>query len=504
MKGFVQVSQFPGENTRQPMAVLTALTVLALLVAPDLVMSAETESLLQVRHTPLACVTTSSTPNVTAGVAPEAEYALSYVYFRATGEPDFYYAIMDGLPAALAAGLPRPLPGTKSIDYFVQAADRSQLTRRTPDYKPPVTDDKICLVSKKAVPAGGAGLTIGLTREGQNPIPTGFNKADIAKVILVTGAVVGVTAALSAFSGAGAGGAAAGAGAGASAGGAAGGTAAGAGGAAGAGAGAGAGAAAGGAAGAGAAAGAAVGAGAAAAAGGISTLAIVGIGVGVAAGVAVAAGSSGGESSTPAPPDITGVAVTATSTGSGSLTFNFSANVSGGTAPYSYAWDFGDNTTLPSSSTNTATHAYTKSGTYTVRCTVGDSKGKSGSGTASATVTGLQFVVATATWSGSGTIVLSILKGGSTLQTSSQNCVSQGSRSTTATVQGSQLTTGSYTVTASALSCVSISGPTSITAVFTVVSSDGTTTGPVSTCNNVFKDIPVGAAAQQVCAFNVP
>lgn len=422
MKGLVRVSEFPGENTRRPMALFTALTVLVLLVAPDVVTSAESQSLLRVHHTPLACVTTSSTPNVTVAVTPEPEYAKGYVYFRATGEPDYYYAIMDGQPKALAASLPRPLPETKSIDYFVQAADRSQLTRRTPDYKPPVTDDKICLVSKKAVPAGGAGLTIGLTREGQNPVPPGFNKADIAKVILVTGAVVAVAAALSSAAGGGV--TAAGAGAGASAGGAASGAAAGAGGAAGASAGAGAGAAAGGAAGAGAA-----GAGAAAA-GGISTLAIVGIGAAAAVGVAVAAGGSGGGSSSPTP------------------------------------------TFTPTPTPTPIPH--------------------------------LTFATATATWSGPGTIVLSVLKGGSIVQTAPQNCASQGSRTATVTLQGSSLTSGSYAVNASAVNCASQPTATSIAVVFSVLTSNGTTTGPVSTCNNLFKGITVGAAAQQVCTFNVP
>ena len=58
------------------------------------------------------------------------------------------------------------------------------------------------------------GLTVGLTREGQPPVPTGFNKEDIAKVILVSGAVVSLATALSSGTGA-----AAGAGAAASSGG---------------------------------------------------------------------------------------------------------------------------------------------------------------------------------------------------------------------------------------------------------------------------------------------
>jgi hypothetical protein len=42
----------------------------------------------------------------------------------------------------------------------------------------------------------GAGLTVGLMREGQNPYPPGFNKKDVARIILVTGAIVTIAEAL--------------------------------------------------------------------------------------------------------------------------------------------------------------------------------------------------------------------------------------------------------------------------------------------------------------------
>jgi PKD repeat protein len=50
----------------------------------------------------------------------------------------------------------------------------------------------------------------------------------------------------------------------------------------------------------------------------------------------------------------------------------FYANISGGFAPYSYQWDFGDGTT----STNTQpAHSYAKVGNYTIKLTVTDDKG---------------------------------------------------------------------------------------------------------------------------------
>jgi PKD repeat protein len=50
----------------------------------------------------------------------------------------------------------------------------------------------------------------------------------------------------------------------------------------------------------------------------------------------------------------------------------FYANISGGFAPYSYQWDFGDGTT----STNTQpAHSYAKVGNYTIKLTITDDKG---------------------------------------------------------------------------------------------------------------------------------
>jgi len=61
--------------------------------------------------------------------------------------------------------------------------------KRTPDHRLRVTDENECKQwpVAAAIPPSGAGLTVGLTKAGQSPFPVGFNKADIAKVILVDG-----------------------------------------------------------------------------------------------------------------------------------------------------------------------------------------------------------------------------------------------------------------------------------------------------------------------------
>ncbi len=217
--------------------------------------AAAPESPLQIAHDPLNCVNTDYAPKVDAAVAPGRVFDKGYVYFKAAGTEDYYYTVMNGAPENLEGILPRPLPETKAIDYYVKATDQQALSKKNPqsgDYTPPVVAGRACKAKGVAVGGKGANLTVGLTKEKQSPVPPGFNKKDIAKIILVTGAVVTLAVALQMMGG-GAAGAAAGAGAGGGAGG-----------------------------------------------GGVSTGVLVGAGAAVAAGVAIAA-SGGGKGPTPTP-----------------------------------------------------------------------------------------------------------------------------------------------------------------------------------------------------------
>ncbi|HEV8232883.1 MAG TPA: hypothetical protein VGQ75_11095 [Thermoanaerobaculia bacterium] len=172
------------------------------------------ESPIEIAHDPLACMTPVLAPEIDAGVTPGSDYDRSYVYFRAAGSDDYYYSRMDGPAMTLAAILPRPLPETRAVDYFLRAYDLSQSSKRKGDWTPPVVPGTACKSKGVPVGAAGAGLTIGLTRQGQNPYPPGFNKKDIAKIILVSGAIVTIAEALKGAGASSGGGAGAGAGAG--------------------------------------------------------------------------------------------------------------------------------------------------------------------------------------------------------------------------------------------------------------------------------------------------
>jgi hypothetical protein len=160
------------------------------------------QSPLLIGHDPLGCVTTDMAPLVDAQVAPPPRFDRGYVYFRAAGTEDFYYTPMKGVPQNLEGVLPRPLPEIKAIDYKVRARDVESLNAETKEYTPPVVPGNACKSKGMVVGKDGAGLTIGLTREGQNPVPPGFNRRDIKFVILFSGATVAVAQALQGTSGA--------------------------------------------------------------------------------------------------------------------------------------------------------------------------------------------------------------------------------------------------------------------------------------------------------------
>jgi hypothetical protein len=160
------------------------------------------QSPLSIGHDPLGCVTTDMAPLVDAQVAPPPRFDRGYVYFRAAGTEDFYYTPMKGVPQNLEGVLPRPLPEIKAIDYKVRARDVESLNAETKEYTPPVVPGNACKSKGMVVGKDGAGLTIGLTREGQNPVPPGFNRRDIKFIILFSGATVALAEALQGTSGA--------------------------------------------------------------------------------------------------------------------------------------------------------------------------------------------------------------------------------------------------------------------------------------------------------------
>ncbi|MFN7989002.1 MAG: PKD domain-containing protein [Thermoanaerobaculia bacterium] len=372
---------------------------------------------LSIAHDPLKCLAEGVRPVVDARVRPGEERKESLVFFRAAGNVDYYYTQMTGPAEDVVAFLPRPLPGLKGVEYYVEAIDRKLLGKQTPEYGTPVLPEKdLCLESRAlGLLPPAEGLTIGLTREGQNPVPPGFDARDIAKVILVSGATVLLATAIQSFSASSAAAGTAGAGSTGGSAGAAGTVAAG------------------------------------GAGGGMSTLAIVGVGVAVAGGVTavVVANTSSNE-----PPVFGGASVTPTS---GSLPLRVTATAQASDKdndPVTVTWDFG----VPGGTATgtTASFTYQQVGSFTVRATATDGKGGSTqttAGTVQVTAsTPPRFLAASATWSqaadldvrlvGPGGLDVATQAGG---QRVAAGC-GVGSQTEAVTYQGTGLPAGAYTL----------------------------------------------------------
>lgn len=361
---------------------------------------------LSIAHDPLKCLSTEARPLVDARVLPVKDMEQGFVYFRAAGTEDFYYVLMKPRAGEDFFGeLPRPMPGIAGVDYFVEALDHESLPKKTPEYAPPVTDKTVCrddraLTAVVTPAAPREGLTVGLTRAGQNPVPSGFNRNDIAKVILVTGAVVSLSTALSSGTGAAAGATAA-------------------------------------------------------TSGGLSTGAIIGIGAGAVAigvGVAVAASNSGSDNPN-GNPTIGSASVTPLY-GSVPLQVTATATASDPDGDQlTYSWNFGAGTAAGAS----ATFTYQSAGTFPVSLTVTDGRGGTATNANVASVRvdpqgTPQYLAGLASWSGDADLDVRIAgPGGIDVATQAggrklpAGCTA-GNRTESVYYEGNRLPPGTYTL----------------------------------------------------------
>lgn len=177
--------------------------------------------------------------------------------------------------------------------------------------------------------------------------------------------------------------------------------------------------------------------------------------------------------------------ITGATPGSGTapLQVAFTGTAAGGTAPYTYAWRFGDGS---SAKTRTANHIFQSAGTFSVQLIVEDSRGDSDTGTVSISVSAPNQLTCTASASiVSGTAPLAVIFNGgasggtapyayswsfgdgatSSLQNSNHTYTSPGTYTARLTVTDATAATTSktitITVTGTGLNCTVSANPTS-------------------------------------------
>lgn len=180
-----------------------------------------------------------------------------------------------------------------------------------------------------------------------------------------------------------------------------------------------------------------------------------------------------------APLAITASASANPTSGAAPLTVQFTGGATGGEAPYSYAWTFGDGS---SSTQQNPTHTYTAAGDYAAELTVTDGAGDSATSVANVDV-------------GSASTSSSVSSSSSTTTSTSSAVVTVSSSSSTSSKTSSSLSASSSTSIASSTSTTTSSGgETTIS-----TSSSGPTTrsanGTASTTVEVSSTLTTQAAA---------
>jgi PKD repeat protein len=176
----------------------------------------------------------------------------------------------------------------------------------------------------------------------------------------------------------------------------------------------------------------------------------------------------------PPPPSLTASFTYSVVSPSVGQTESFTGSASGGTSPYTYSWNFGDSQT---GSGNSVTHAYQKTGSYTVILTVNDSLGHLANATRVITVSAPLSATFSHTPSNPGPVVpiqfLANATGGTQPYTYGWD-FGDGASGSGASVSHSYLLAGTYTVILTVVDANGLTTTISATLTITVSLSAGT------------------------------
>lgn len=159
---------------------------------------------LVIEHQGVGCVVADEFPKLEARLQPVDKVAKARVHFRRDGDPYWYSVSMKAEGGTFSGVLPKPKKTLRSFRYYIEAADASHASSRTPEFTPTVVaGPAACRGGAVAAAVGSASLTLEAP-EAASPVPGGFASAGITGIsggVSLRAVVVGVTAAGAAATG---------------------------------------------------------------------------------------------------------------------------------------------------------------------------------------------------------------------------------------------------------------------------------------------------------------
>ena len=139
------------------------------------------DSVLAIKHEGILCVLRERHLVLEATIEPSDKTQLARVFFRASGHDDWYFVAMERSESGFVAVLPRPLPETRQIHYYVLAVDESYETVRTPEFSPFASNT--CPESGGVVPVfvESADVVVLSDSQGAASVPPGFDPDSISR-----------------------------------------------------------------------------------------------------------------------------------------------------------------------------------------------------------------------------------------------------------------------------------------------------------------------------------
>jgi hypothetical protein len=131
---------------------------------------------LAIKHDAVACVVAGQHPQLAAAIAPQSPSTRGRIFFRAGETVSWYFVDMNVDATGRYVGvLPRPLPDTRAIQYYIEASDSGYAPGRTADAAPRVVRSAgDCHDGRTAVAVANAKVVVHALSKAASRAPSGF------------------------------------------------------------------------------------------------------------------------------------------------------------------------------------------------------------------------------------------------------------------------------------------------------------------------------------------